>query len=238
MKIHRFYYPEDLRESKIEIEDKELVHQISKVLRLKIGEKIVLFDGKGNEAMGAITSSQGKQITVQIEKTSKKDEVEKNNIVLYCAILKRENFELVVQKATETGINEIVPIITSRTVKTGLNMDRLEKIIKEATEQSGRNIIPTIHEPLSFKESVEKAKENGLNILFHTSEAPIFFECLTSSPEKNKCFGIFIGPEGGFTEEEIILAKENDFKIASLGDFVLRGETAAIIASYLAVNLK
>ena len=88
-------------------------------------------------------------------------------MTLYCAVLKRENFEWVVQKCTELGIRAIIPIVTTRTVKTGLKMDRLRIIAKEAAEQSGRGIIPVINNPLEFDRALEEAKHQQ-NIFFHT----------------------------------------------------------------------
>src|SRR6185503_3112201 len=90
----------------------------------------------------------------------------KREVTLYCSILKKENFELVCQKATEVGAYAICSIIAERTVKTGLNRPRLEKIIKEAAEQSGRSSLPILLEPMSFPEALSSSKANDLNVLF------------------------------------------------------------------------
>ncbi len=178
--------------------------------------------------MAEIVSVDKNAVKVKIE-TIKKEDTAQKSVTLFCAVLKKENFELVVQKATECGVDKIIPIITARTVKTGLNMERLQKIAKEASEQSGRNTIPEISEPVSFEESLEITIENELNIIFDASGEN--FKKLSLQYKK---IGIFIGPEGGWTPEEIKKAKQNNFSIISLGLNVLRGETAAIISTFLA----
>ena len=225
MKLHRFIGPYDFGSSKISITDPETIHQIRKVLRLNPNEQIILSDGNLGEATVKLIIFEKDKIEGEIiEKYKNKNEPERK-VVLYTAILKRENFDLVVQKATETGVKEIIPVITSRTVKTGLNLDRLRKIAKEAAEQSGRGIVPVIHEPIKFQEAIK----NG-GILFDPSGDILKAESLKLEAK------LFVGPEGGFTEEEIELAKKNNFKIASLGSLTLRAETAAIIGSYLAIT--
>jgi 16S rRNA (uracil1498-N3)-methyltransferase len=220
-----------------------------KVIKLEIGETIELCDGKGKNAFGKIKEMKNKKVIVEIEKLNE-IKINENKTTLFCSILKKENFELVVQKATECGISTIVPIISDRTIKTGLNMERLQKIAKEASEQSGRSTVPKIIEPISFDESLKLVEKkdlnpvrdregsqrasisNGINVLFDASGESLFKKDESLSLNIN----IWIGPEGGWTNEEIKKAQNLDFKIASLGKLILRGETAAIIASYLISN--
>jgi len=251
MKLHRFIGNFNLNEGSIEIKDSNLTNQIIKVLRLKGGDKFILSNGQLNEAQVQITRISKNSIVAEIIKKYKNQNEPKRKVTLYCAILKRENFELVAQKATEVGISEIVPVITERTIKTGLNIERLQKIIKEAAEQSGRGIVPALHEPIDFKEAVKNRKQNDCNFLFHPNEALLFgmpcerdgantskfsaenYACIPGSKAE---VGLFIGPEGGFSEAEIKLARENNLKIASLGKLTLRAETATIVVSYLATQ--
>ncbi|MFA6274259.1 MAG: RsmE family RNA methyltransferase, partial [Candidatus Paceibacterota bacterium] len=130
MKIHRFIDNFDLSKKELEITG-EIAHQIIKVLKLKIGEKIELSDGKGSVALAEIVKLNKNIVVVKIIAPLHQDFAEQNStkkVNLFCAILKKENFELVVQKTTECGIDKIIPIITSRTIKTGLNLERLKKI--------------------------------------------------------------------------------------------------------------
>ena len=154
---------------------------------------------------------------------------EKRTAVLYVSILKRENFELVVQKATEVGISKIVPMLCARTVKTGLRQDRLEKIAKEAAEQCGRVSIPEISGIQNFSDILKSAPKNSFIFSLETKKQALGFKF---PKEAN----LFIGPEGGWVGEEVTAAKKAGFKELSLGPLVLRAETAAIVASYLAVN--
>ncbi len=225
MKIHRFIGDFDLAQNTLEIGGEE-GRQMAKILRLEPGEKIELSDGKGKSALAEIIEIVGAAVKIRVE--SREEAKLEREVSLYCAILKKENFELVVQKATECGVSKIIPILTARTIKTGLNMERLRKIAKEAAEQSGRNSVPEISEPRDFKNALEAT--TGENILFHMSGTK--FE---KSGTKN--MNIWIGPEGGWSEEELTLSKEKSFSVASLGPLTLRGETAAMIGSYLAVNL-
>jgi 16S rRNA (uracil1498-N3)-methyltransferase len=257
MKIHRFIGPFDLSKSEFEIEG-EIAHQITKVLKLKVGEKIELCDGKGISAMAEIVEMGKNKVAVKKAPTSKVAEVPtknvgENKVFLFCAVLKKENFEMVVQKTTECGVAKIIPIISARTIKTGVNLERLRKIAREASEQSGRINVPEISEPITFEKSLELFGKNECNLFFDGS-GELFYKTpwerdgastRNFSAEKYPCvlennsprpINIFIGPEGGWTLGEVEKAKNLNFKIASLGPLTLRGETAAIVATYLWAN--
>ena len=232
MKLHRFIGNFDLSKKEMSINDTDFINQAKNVLRLKIGDKLILCDGNLKEAVAEIVNLNKEFAELKILETYKNKNEPEKNVILYCSILKKENFELAVQKAVEVGVKEIVPIITTRTVKLGLNKDRLEKIIKEAAEQSGRGFLPVLGEPINFDEALKSAKENGLNLFFQAGYPP-----LGHSMSKFEKIGIFVGPEGGWTEGEIKIAQSNGFTIVGLGKTILRAETAAAIASYLTVNL-
>lgn len=229
MKLHRFIGEYDLSKKEVEITNPEIVKQIKVVLRLKIGDKIILSDGKGKEAEAVIVSMLKNEILCAIKNSSHKKENEKK-VNLYLAILKKENFELAVQKAVEVGVSVITPIITERTIKTGLNEERLRKIILEASEQCGRSTIPILSSIMNFSPAIALGSEAEEKIIFHLVEEK--YEPKITA----KSSSIFIGPEGGFTENEISLAKNSGYLVASLGLPTLRGETAAIVATYRVVN--
>ena len=229
MKIHRFIGEYDLSQQEVEITAPETVKQIRNVLKLKVGEKIILGDGAGREAEVTLLSIETHRVVGVIEKINKTEEAGRK-VHLYLAILKKENFELAVQKAVEVGVSSITPVITERTIKTGLNMERLEKIIKEASEQSGRSVVPTISPITDFADALENGKSSAEKIIFH------FVEKNYEANKKADNVSIFIGPEGGFTEKEINNAQELGYITASLGPLTLRGETAAIVATYRTVQ--
>jgi 16S rRNA (uracil1498-N3)-methyltransferase len=229
MRINRFFGNFDFNSEDIKISDKEICRQIKDVLRLKSGERIVLFNGNSEEAEVEIKKIDKNIVEVEIIGIKINDNEPEKEIILYCSILKGEHFEIVTEKATEVGVSRIVPIICERTIKTGIKKERLEKIIKEAAEQSGRGILPILEEEIGFNEVANEAKKNDLNLFFDLSG-----EKFSAGNGEERKIGIFIGPEGGWSEEELKIAEDNNFKIVSLSKLTFRAETAAIIASYLA----
>lgn len=149
MRLHRFFTDEDISGETIFLSEKGLVHQIADVLRLSAGDEIVLCKD-GYDARVRITEVSKNGIGGEILSLQKNTAEPDRHVTLYFSILKKENVELVVQKAVEAGVSEIVPLKTKRTVKTGLSVERLEKIAREATEQCGRARIPAVREPVEF----------------------------------------------------------------------------------------
>ena len=233
MKIHRFIGPFDLQRPVVVITDGRLTHQIAKVLRLKAGETVQLCDGSGHEARGTIREVFAHSVEVALVDRWDLAHEPKKSVTLYCAILKRENFEWVVQKATEVGVSVIVPMRTERTVKMQIKQDRLEAIALEAAEQSGRGVVPVIHAPMLFHEAVTDAQKNSANIFFDLRGIVSYSAPLSHAQDT---IGLFIGPEGGWTEIEQTSAEYAGFSFASLGALTLRAETAAVVASYLAAQ--
>ena len=233
MRLNRFFVNENLKVGNIIVSDSDFINQAKNVLRLKAGDKLILCDGNSNEAIAEIVNLNKEFAELKILETCKNKNESENYAHLYCSVLKKENFEWAVQKAVEVGVKEITPTITARTVKLGLNRERLEKIIKEAAEQSGRGVLPKLNEAIIFDEAIKSSKENGLNLFFQAG-----YPLLGHSMSKFEKIGVFVGPEGGWTEEEIKKAQSsNEFTIVGLGKTILRAETAAVIASYQAVNL-
>ncbi len=233
MRSIRFYYLFSPSDKKIIIKDKEIIHQTRNVLRLKKGDEIVLFNGEV-EKKGKINLICKDFLEIFLEKEINVWKEPKNYVCLFASILKRENFEILVQKATEIGIKEIYPLICQRTVKLNFKEERLKKIIKEATEQSGRRSLAVLHPPSKFKDSFNFIDQNDINLFFDL-EGENFQKILKNIPLKSKKINIFIGPEGGWAKEEKEKAKEKNFFIVKLSDLSFRSETAGIIASYLSV---
>jgi len=231
MHLHRFILNFELNKEKVLIKDKEIIFQIRRVLRFRPGKKIILVNNNlGKEALAEILNFNDDLITVKIlEVFESKKEYEKE-VQLYIAILKKENFELVCQKTTEIGVKKIIPLITEHTVKLNFKKERILKIIKEAAEQSGRLIIPEFLEIQKFEDVVSNLKNNGLNLFFDPNGEKL--KNFEKEILNHKLINVFIGPEGGWSEKEINLAKENGFLIANLGNFTLRAETAAICSTF------
>lgn len=227
MKLHRFFLSERFRKGEFELADATLARQIQQVLRLKPGEDIMLADGKGSEARATIRafSPEGAvELTVgEVHPGTSEPSV---GIDLYVAILKRENFEWVVQKGTEVGVARFIPIISARTIKLGLKHERLVDIAREAAEQSGRSVMPEILEPV-------RASEVELRGSVYLLDPGRGNRLAVDADDMAGYRGALIGPEGGWTEEEALEFEHAGAIPANLGPLTLRAETAAIIAGYL-----
>ncbi len=231
MRTNRFFGNFDLKAETIRSSDEELINQLKNVLRLNNGDELILCDGKLNEASCVIENIGRNEAVFRVVKVWENKKEFSKDIVLYCSVLKRENFELVIQKAVELGVKEIVPIISKRTVKLGLREDRAQKIIKEAAEQSGRGILPILSQEMPFGEAVTLAGANDINLFFELDKKSIADSDIDFS--KYKKIGIFIGPEGGWHPEELSSVSSLDtknFKVLGLSPFTLRAETAAVAA--------
>ncbi len=238
MRIHRFYI-KDLTNAISFIEDEELIHQLSSVFRYKTGDTIALFNeglGEWEVTIDTLTKKKLSFTYVKQIKDGLHNEVEgegsKRKTTLFLSIIKNSNFDLVVEKAAELGIGEIVPILAERTVKTNLNYDRLHKIVQEATEQSGRIDLMSIGEILTLNDAIAQSKLYSEQVFFgHINAANM------SHIDAAKSSAIFIGPEGGWTDAEVEnFTKENILPI-SLGQYILRAETAAIVGAAKLLNV-
>lgn len=230
MKIHRFIGNFRLAEEQYTLKDPDLIHQIRDVLQLKPGERIQLCDGQMHEAMATIESWSDKSIELKVEQPTRNAAEPARRITLYCAILKKENFEWACQKATEAGASRIVPVISERTVKLSLRADRLRVILKEAAEQAGRGIVPELGEIMDFEQALTDARACSVRWFFEPSGA-----ALPAAPDADS-ITIFVGPEGGWSDRESSQAREAGLRAISLGPRVLRAETAAVIGTYLAAR--
>jgi 16S rRNA (uracil1498-N3)-methyltransferase len=219
---HRFYIEKNISNSGELNLPKEISHQIKNVLKIKKGEKIILFDNSGYDFISEFLGSGAKII----EKVLNRREPERK-VFLFQSLLKKDNMEWIFQKGTEVGVFEFVPVLSARSIKKDFNEARAKKIIKEAAEQSGRAILPKINPALDFSESLKFVQEKRLSGLICDLNAKHHI----SESLKEPAMALFVGPEGGFTEEEISEAKEFGFKSVSLGRLALRAETAAIVAS-------
>ncbi|HAS84503.1 MAG TPA: hypothetical protein DCS23_00295 [Candidatus Yonathbacteria bacterium] len=212
------------------VTNETLLNQWRNVLRMEEGDKAVLFSGDGYESLCEFVSLTGKiakkSAVLKVLET-KSGLVPSREVTLYIALIKKDNFELVLEKATELGVSHIIPVQADRSEKKGVNYERAEKILREASEQSGRATVPTISEVID----VEKIP-NDVVVFDQRGEisAREFFSKHTTAP-----VSVFIGPEGGFTDTEIESFHARNIPIVSTGTQILRAETAAIVALTLAL---
>ena len=233
--MHRFYHSNPLDLNQIIILDEFASHHALRVMRVKVDDFLVLFNGDGFEYRGRVSDINKKTINVEILSKEKNNSESPININLFQSISSNEKMDMVIQKATELGLSSIQPIFTSRsTIK--LSMDRTKKrlihwkqVSISACEQSGRSKIPTIRSPIGFDQISEGIKTNSLNLLLH----PDNLEESSNLPnEYSGDINVFIGPEGGFSQDEVLLLKKQNCINIQLGPRILRTETAplAIIA--------
>ncbi len=229
MRLHRFYINQIVgNNTEITLSDPDLIHQLGNVFRLKSSDQVIVFDGSGFEYVSQIVSLNKKELVLNIVSKTEKKKSDRQ-VSLYLSLIKKSNFELAVEKCTEVGVDKICPLVSERSEKKDLNMERLHKIAKEASEQSGRTILPEIYPHLTLETAVSQAiRENEVCVVFHTQVSYFLAE-----KTMGKKIAIFVGPEGGWTEKELELFKKNNFQFSSLGQNVLRAETAAIVSSAL-----
>jgi 16S rRNA (uracil1498-N3)-methyltransferase len=230
MRFHRFLIDTVLASGPLILKNPDLVHQIRSVLRLTVGDSLLLLDGRGSEAEVLIERVEKDRIEVHVGDLRTITTEPQRSVILFCSILRRENFEWVVQKATEIGAVKIVPVLAERTVKTGIRMDRLVRIVREAVEQCGRGVVPTLSEVVDFETALSMAPAK--NIFFHLGAEQGIGKALERAGEA----GVWIGPEGGWTDAEALKAVKNGFIVSSMGSLALRAETAAVVGTYLAVH--
>ncbi len=235
--MHRFYIPQkNISGKRVEITDDVERHQMLNVLRLRVGNQFEIFSDDGIERVVEIILIGKRSFVAKIVKICRDAtcRVPTTEIVLYLGLLKKDKFEWVLQKGTEIGVTRFVPLLTEHAVKQIKEIpSRWKKILKEATEQCGGTNIPKLEEPMRFKDAVASvgarhvAPLRSVDLFFHPTVEENFSQDILK--EKHDEISIWIGPEGGFSENEIDLVKDTGFHIVSFGSRVLRAETAAIV---------
>ncbi|MCG1012705.1 16S rRNA (uracil(1498)-N(3))-methyltransferase [Tepidanaerobacter sp. GT38] len=214
----------------------EEAHHIGRVLRYRPGDVIRISDGKSVESLGVILDIDSRSTKIKLKIVDKnKSKGIKPFITLLQGLPKGEKFDLIIQKSTEIGVGKIIPIITQRTVanippsKLPQRKERWNKIAKEAAKQSMRINIPEVGEPLAFDAALYEIKNHQLSIIPWEQETQMTLKQLLNQVNGNVTkVAVFIGPEGGFSAEEVKKAKELGAVPVSLGPRILRTETAAI----------
>lgn len=201
-----------------------------KVLRLNYLEQIEVCDD-GNVYLCEVSNLKPFEVRIIEKKDSSLSRELTKNIILFCPLLKRDNFELVLQKATELGVKEIYPYISSRVIKRvtkeefNLKIDRYNSILLNASEQSNRDFVPKLHE-LNSLEKLAKLYQNCQNKYIAYEQKAMLGNKITIVDSNENDYVVLFGPEGGFSLQEVELFKTNNFKLVSLGKRILRAETA------------
>jgi 16S rRNA (uracil1498-N3)-methyltransferase len=230
MRTARFFCDTIDQHSPVVISDVQFRH-LSRVLRLKKGDSVELFDGRGTVAQAIIEEITKNQAQLKVQTREVFNAPDKQRIVIASSMTKGQRFEMIVAKCTELGIDRIIPVIFERTVKqaeSGMAARRFESIAVESAKQCGRIFLPAIDEPTSFPKALE-------NLQAEYRKAKIIFGSLAQNAESiisfdfgsDDCFA-FIGPEGGLTEVEENLLEKVNANPVRLTNTVLRIETAAV----------
>ncbi len=225
--MHLFYAPE-INSDYFALNEEEARHCL-KVLRLKINDRVHLTDGKGNLYMGIVHYITPKECNIRIIEIIKQ---EKGKALIHIAVSPTKNldrFEWFIEKATEIGVSIITPLICERTERQNIKPDRLNKIIISALKQSFRTWLPVLKPAATFDELIGSANEQT-KLIAHCAENEK--KSIKELYKKENSVVIIIGPEGDFTDKEILKANKLGFSSVTLGESRLRTETAAIVACH------
>jgi 16S rRNA (uracil1498-N3)-methyltransferase len=220
------HIPQEINTDLIELKGED-AHYLSDVLRMRPGDEIILFDAEGRRAKAALVNIERLSVEVRVKELLQQTQETEHGIVLAVGTLKATKMDLVVQKATELGIKEIYPLVTERTlVRQTRKLDRWNKIALEASRQCGRSVVPKVHSLKPLDKFIDGWNSPGV----------VFWEeARKGTLQKSDCqpkgdVAMLVGPEGGFSSNEVAMAVAGGFIVRTLGVNILRAETAAISA--------
>lgn len=233
--MYRFYIEASQRMGDVIEITGEDVNHIKNVLRMKNGERFVLCDGAGTDYLCELSGSRDRSLLADIIEESPSDTELPVRLVLFQGLPKKDKMELIIQKAVELGVAEIVPVVTKRTIvkadegKSEKKLSRWQAIAESAAKQSGRGIIPNVAPICTWKEALAQMKNIEYNTVLYENAKGMgpTAEFVKAAPKKQS-IGIFVGPEGGFTEEEVAQVVAQGAECLSLGKRILRTETAGL----------
>lgn len=233
------FFCETPLENQIVIVGEDALH-IKKVLRMKVGEKLTVHCVDGNDYDCVISQMTQTEIYLDIVNQYPNTSEPSVKVTLYQALPKKDKMEWIIQKAVELGVYQIVPVLTKRCVSRPdeksmqKKIVRYQKIAQEAAKQSGRGMIPTIGQLMTFEEAIEHMQQCQKKILCYEKGGKRLNEIIDL---KDQSIGILIGSEGGFEQTEVELATAEQVQIATLGKLILRCETAPLTALSIMMNI-
>jgi len=239
--MHRFFVPPEVLTHDPVMLTGEPAHHIGRVLRMRPGDRVLLLDNAGWAYEVELTRFERNRVEGRIVRKAPAGGEPQTRITLYQALLKGHGFELVLQKGTEVGIAEFVPILCERCIMGGLadmegrRQERWEKIIRGAAEQSHRGRLPILRPPAPFAQALPQAARADLCLLpweeAHGLSLRGAIEAHSAAGGKPRSISLFIGPEGGLSAEEVQLARGAGIQPVTLGPRILRAETAGLVAA-------
>ena len=233
---HFFVDPEQICDEKVVIEGSDVNH-MKNVLRLKTGDMVEVIDGIGNNYLCALEEIEAQSVRLHILDVRKADSELPSKIYLFQGLPKGDKMELIIQKAVELGVYEVIPVATRRAVvkldekKAAKKIVRWNAIAEGGAKQSGRSRLPEVREVMTYAEALKYAKDLDVVLIpYEKAKGIEKTRQIISEIVPGQSVGIFIGPEGGFEEEEIKLAEEHGVMPITLGKRILRTETAGLAA--------
>ena len=237
--MSRIYVNQSLQENASVSFSGELFHYLVHVLRLSKGDKLFLFNGSEHEYEACIQEIGKTKVTLSILAQTKVNKESPIQIHIAQAIPKGQKLDDLISKMTELGITSLQPILSKRTIMQKVSENKLkrwESIARHASEQCGRTKVPQVYTPLSLEVFLKQAFV-GEKILFYELETAQSFQDILQNTNA-KTYTLLMGPEGGFTQEEVALALQNQWHVASLGKRILRTETVAPCVSAILQYVK
>ena len=240
MKEKRFYIDKELYDNQNVILEGDEFHHLANVMRARVGEKVCLFNGNGVFYFGEITQINKKNAEILINRSEKSQNEPLVNLTIYQALAKGDKLSLVMQKITEIGATELA-IFDSDFCDVKANttrVDRLETIAVSASKQCGRATITKQTGVYKFGEIVEKIKDyDAFYVAYENEDGLTLAKDLLQNKQQLNKVAVMVGAEGGFAEDEIDILKKSGAKIVSLGNRILRTETASIVCAGLVMQI-
>jgi 16S rRNA (uracil1498-N3)-methyltransferase len=219
--------PENIAGNQVKLGAEEARH-IIRVLRHKVGDRIQVVDGEGNEYRCVITRIGRGEVRAEVMSQTRRARETVAEVTLAASITKGSKMDAVVEMATELGVSQIVPLVTMRTIArlTGARVQRFRHLAVAALKSSTRTMLPKIKPPQEFEQFLKDSGYFDLKLLAYEEEKQVrLHDVMTPSPRR---VALVIGPEGGFSEAEVAVAQARGFRTFSLGPRRLRAETACI----------
>lgn len=230
----RFYLPGPLDTETVMLPDSE-AHHLLHVLRKQVGDQVFLFNGEGTEATAEIIGFGRNTVELRIVSRRTESAIAPSRFVVGVAVPKGDRFRWLVEKATELGVERLIPLQTARSVvdPRANKLDKLRQTVIAASKQCGRLWLMEITEPIPWEEFVLREFPNRLAYVAHPTGEPIVLEMPELLRESELSIAAAVGPEGGFTDQEVARAVASGANLVNLGSSILRVETAALAVAAL-----
>jgi 16S rRNA (uracil1498-N3)-methyltransferase len=240
--MHRFFVSPDQLSHHVVRFDEDQARQMRRVLRLRPGDRVVALDGQGKQYEVVLEEVAHARATGRLSEPAKATGEPSARLTLYQSLLRREKFEWVLQKGTEIGVAAFVPVVTRRSVVRDAEdvgpekLGRWRRIIREAAEQSGRGLLPSLDQAMPLEALAGVADAHDARLIAWEGERDRTVRDALANREHPRDVALFIGPEGGYDTDEVRLVESWGGAAVTLGRRILRTETAALVGATLVLH--